>query len=424
MTRPVLHPTVSAENPGDLIRRLSQALAGTGPALALGSAPDVVAAQVHVPDSVALMVSTSGSTAQPQRVLLDAQALTASAQATHERLGGPGQWLLTLPPTHVAGIQVLVRSIIAGTDPVFAELGPFSAASFVADVARMTPGSRRYVSLVPTQLHRLLADDTTAGHSARHALRTFDGILVGGAVLSPDLAQRANAAHLQVRATYGMTETCGGCVYDGVPLTGVQVRSDETGRLQIAGPMLMRGYQGDAAATEAAFVTDGGVRWLRTNDLGTVTSSNAVPPSDGAPSPTESDPNRHGGHEGHGASVTVTGRADDVIICGGVNVQAAAVESALAGWSGIGEACVVPKADPEWGHVPIAVITAAPNHIAAQPTVPSLSEVQARVRDLLGSAAAPRELHIVTEIPTRGPGKYDRRQVQALVAGDPEANAT
>lgn len=420
MTRSVLSPVVSDQAapdetrpdqtaPGkglgvgqqrEFIAQLTRALDGTGPALALGAADNSAknspaTDHLRVPDAVALVVTTSGSTAQPRRVLLDSSALLASAHATQQRLGGPGQWLLTLPATHVAGVQVLVRSVVAGTEPVFAGPGPFRPEAFTADVARMAPGVRRYVSLVPTQLHRLLAETGAAGEAARHALRTFDAILVGGAALSPDLARRAAAEHLEIRTTYGMTETCGGCVYDAVPLPGVRVRTDETGRLQIAGPMLMRGYLGDDAATAASFADDDDVRWLRTNDLGTVTTTP------------------------DGVHVTVTGRADDVIICGGVNVPAAAVEAVLAGWNGIGEVCVVPRKDPEWGQVPVAVITVTPDHSA-----PELADVQAQVRDLVGKAAAPRELHVTEKLPTRGPGKYDRHRVRALLEGNSGANPT
>ena len=164
-------------------------------------------------DPAPLAVETSGSTGAPKRVLLSRAALRASADATHARLGGPGQWLLNLPPSYVAGLQVLFRSVRAGTEPVVQD-GPFGEAA-----AAMT-GARRYVSLVPTQLVRLLDED---------ALRGFDTVLVGGARLEPALRTRAERAGVRVVATYGMSETCGGCVYDGRPLDGVAVRSVPTG---------------------------------------------------------------------------------------------------------------------------------------------------------------------------------------------------
>lgn len=391
MNRPVLIPPESGAAGSALLEQLRRALTGSGPALGLGLGDDVDSALLSVPDPVALVVETSGSTAHPRRVLLEADALMASARATQERLGGAGQWLLTLPATHVAGIQVLVRSILAGSQPVRAEPGPFRPESFTADVARMSPGERRYVSLVPTQLHRLLTDTTPAGAAAREALRSFDAILVGGAALNPELARIAGDENLAIRTTYGMTETCGGCVYDSVPLAGVRVRTDASGRLQIAGPTLMRGYLAADDASASAFEISGGTRWLRTNDLGRVTST-----SDGG-----SEPVLH---------VEVTGRADDVIITGGVNVQASAVEAALAGWNGIGEVCVVGCADPEWGQRVVAVVTATPRG------VPTLAEVRARVSEMVGVAAAPRDLRILDALPTRGPGKYDRRRIRELLS--------
>ncbi|HEY8718122.1 AMP-binding protein, partial [Pengzhenrongella sp.] len=201
-----------------------------------------------VPDDVALVVATSGSTGEPRAVMLSAAALRASAAATDARLGGPAQWMLALPPDHIAGLQVLVRSILAGTDPIAAAPGPFRPDAFAADAARLT-GPRQYVSLVPTQLHRLL-DDAGAGLAA---LTRFDAVLLGGAATSPALLARARTAGLAVRTTYGMSETCGGCVYDGVPLDGVRVRLEDDGRVLLAGPMLATGYLGRPDLDAEAF---------------------------------------------------------------------------------------------------------------------------------------------------------------------------
>ena len=412
MTRSLADMTVSRIGVPQLLDMLRAALDGSGPALGFGlradSAPDDgaahaaknVSAPAHsvpdrVPAQVAVVVTTSGSTGTPRLVELDAAALLASARATHERLGGPGQWLLALPATHVAGLQVLVRSIAAGTNPVALPPGPFRAQAFADAVERLDhgPTSRRYVSLVPTQLHRLLNEDSPEGTRALAALETFDAILIGGAALNPALARAAGEAGLAIRTTYGMSETSGGCVYDGVPLAGVHVRTDEVGRIQIAGPMLARGYLGDPAATAAAFVTDDGVRWHTTNDLGAIT-----------PDPV---------------TVTIHGRADDVIITGGVNVAAGAVEALLAGWGGIGEVCVVGVPDPEWGQAIVAVLTRAPE-AAASSTAPSsagsetitLAAVRAHVAKVLGMPAAPRAIRIVDALPMRGPGKVDRAAVR------------
>ena len=412
MTRALADMTASRIGVPQLVDMLRAALDGSGPALGFGlravSAPDDGAGHTaqnapdrarsvpdRVPDQVAVVVGTSGSTGAPRLVELDAPALLASAHATHERLGGTGQWLLALPATHVAGLQVLVRSIDAGTNPVALAQGPFRPQAFADAVERLdhAPTSRRYVSLVPTQLHRLVYEDSPEGVRTLAALATFDAILIGGAALNPALARAARDAGLAIRTTYGMSETSGGCVYDGVPLEGVRVRTDEAGRIQIAGPMLARGYLGDPAATAAAFMTDDGVRWHTTSDLGSIT-----------PDPV---------------TVTIHGRADDVIITGGVNVAAGAVEALLAGWGGIGEACVVGVPDPEWGQAIVAVLTRAPAAASSTTTSSSarsetitLAAVRAHVAQALGMPAAPRAIRIVEALPMRGPGKVDRAAVR------------
>ena len=179
-------------------------------------------------DPEPLVVETSGSTGDPKRVLLSRAAMRASADATHARLGGAGQWWLTLPPSYVAGLQVLFRSVRAGTEPV-------------EDVASLT-GTRRYVSLVPTQLGRMLETDV-------QTLKGFDTVLIGGARLEPRLREQAEKAGVRVVTTYGMSETCGGCVYDGRPLAGVEVSTDDDGRISIRGPVLFDGYQGEPGWT-------------------------------------------------------------------------------------------------------------------------------------------------------------------------------
>ena len=189
-------------------------------------------------DAGGVFVATSGSTGRPRVVVLRPAALRASAAATAARLGGPGHWLLALPADHVAGVQVVVRALLAGAPPGVQELrGGFRPAGFAAATARLGPG-RRYTSLVPTQLLRLL----DAGGAALDALLGYDAVLVGGAALDAGLRARAEAAGARVVATYGMTETAGGCVYDGVPLDGVRIRLDgagaEEGRIAVGGPML------------------------------------------------------------------------------------------------------------------------------------------------------------------------------------------
>jgi O-succinylbenzoic acid--CoA ligase len=281
--------------PDEIAGRLTRALAGGDPLVLVG--PDRTLPRL--PPGAALVLETSGSTSgTPRLVALTADALRASATATHAALGGPGSWLLTLPAHHVAGVMVTTRTVVAGTRLSLATPGPFRADTFADDVARhraaldddagadadaATPPTRSYTSLVPTQLRRVLDDPR-----ARAAAASFDAVLVGGAATPGPLLDRARAAGVRVVTTYGMTETSGGCVYDGVPLAGVQVSIDDGGRIVLAGPQLALGY----------LTPDG----LDAFDGRLVTAD-------------------RGSWDGH--RLRILGRADDVVLTGGVNVDPA-----------------------------------------------------------------------------------------------------
>lgn len=347
------------------------ALAGTAPLAVLPDGPPAVvraAVEVLRPDEplepgADVVVVTSGSTGSGRAVLLPAAALEASATATHARLGGAGNWLLALPVSAIAGLQVLCRSVLSGGRPEVLRKGePLSAA-----VGRMS-GGRRYTSLVPTQLRRYLDEEPDA-------LRSFDAVLVGGAATDPALLARARGAGVRVVTTYGMTETAGGCVYDGRPLDGVGVRV--TDGVELSGPTLALGYRLDPAATEAAFA--GG--WFRTRDAG------AIDPS---------------------GRLTVTGRLDDVVISGGVNVAPAAVEAALREHPEVADAVVFGRPDPTWGQRVVAAVVPAPGGR------PDLTGLRTWVSARLGSPAAPRQLHVLDALPLLHTGKPDRRAVAAL----------
>lgn len=372
----------------DLLEPLREALSGAGPALWLhpaGTAPSVGRPldlnDDEQSDPTAVCITTSGSTGAAKSVLLSTGALLASAAATHDRLGGSGQWLLALPAYHVAGLQVLVRSLIAGTRPAVAEPGQFTPSSFVAAVAQMSATRTRYTSLVPTQLVRLLSDV-----QAIASLRTFRAVLIGGAGTPSALLAKARDAGIAVVTTYGMSETCGGCVYDERPLDGVEVRLDSE-RVLLGGPVLARGYLGDPVRTAGAFVDVDGSRWFRTDDAGRF---------------------------GFGRLV-VLGRLDDMIVSGGVNVAPAPIEGLLHEWPQIREACVVGVPDPQWGHRVAAAIV-----LTAGLTAPSLTQVRTRVRAALGSASAPRQLTVLPELPVHGPGKPDRTAIAAVLALAPD----
>lgn len=306
-----------------------------------------------------LLVETSGSTGRPRGVLLSRTAMTASATATHTRLGGPGQWLLALPATYVAGLQVLFRSVLAGTDPVL------QSGSFAAAAASMT-GPRRYLAVVPTQLTRLLQAPENA-----EALRGFDAVLVGGARTPPWLRSLAADAGVHVVATYGMSETCGGCVYDGRPLDGVRVAVGDDERIKIAGPVLFDGYH--AAPDETAAVMADG--WFVTSDLGRLDQD---------------------------GTLHVLGRIDDVIVSGGVNVPAPAVAERLREHPAVDEAEVVGVPDAEWGEKVVAVVV---GDLA-------LDEARDWVSIVHPRTWAPRELRQLSDIPLLDNGKVDRVAVE------------
>jgi o-succinylbenzoate---CoA ligase len=379
----------------ELGRAVGAALDHRGPPVA----PVPVLASAEPDEGVALVLRTSGSTGAAREVAISAAALRASGEATHARLGGPGHWLLTLPATHVAGVQVVARAH-AGHGVTAVPAGePFTAGGFAALVRRAPRDVRRYVSLVPTQLHRLVAAAETGEPAGLDALCSLDAVLLGGAATPAALLRRAREAGAPVVTTYGMTETCGGCVYDGVPLAGVRARLRAgSGVVELAGPVVADGYLGDPAATAAAFGVDAdGTRWFRTSDLGRV---------DGAPAGVVLDEHGPG-------RLAVLGRADDVLVTGGVNVAPSAVEEVVAGVAGVGEACVVGVPDPEWGTAVVAVVTlVAPATASAE----LVATVRGRVADRLGRAASPRRVVVVDDLPRRGPGKVDRAEVARLAA--------
>jgi o-succinylbenzoate---CoA ligase len=388
VSRPVRVVPASPDQVPALTAALRSALDGSGPAVLPapgddGPPPDPGA---PVDDAAALLVRTSGSTGEPREVLLTAAALRASGEATADRLSGPGRWLLALPAWHVAGLQVIARSILSGTEPVVLD-GPFRPGPFAAAVARMTGAGPRYTSLVPTQLVRLVDDP-----EGLRALTGFDAVLLGGAAAAPALVAHARERGVRVVTTYGMSETCGGCVYDGVPLDGVRVDLDADGRISLAGPVLAAGYRGATGTT--AFTEQDGTRWLRTSDLGRWTGAEP-----GAP-----------------ARLEVLGRADDVLVTGGEKVAPAAVEATVldargGGAGDVREVCVVGVPDPEWGQAVVAVVV--PRAPGSEPDAEAL---RTAVMAALGRAAAPRHVLAVDALPLRGPGKTDRRAVAALAA--------
>lgn len=313
-----------------------------------------------VPDGTALVIATSGTAGTPKGVVLSHDALRASADAAARRLGlaRTDRWLGCLPVHHIAGLMVLVRAWRAGTEPVL--LPRFSVEA--VEAAR----GATVVSLVPTMLARLL--------DAGVDLARFEAVLVGGAGTPPALVDRARQSGAAVTVSYGMTETCGGCVYDGMPLDGVEATVRGDGRIALRGPMLFDGYR-DASGT-ADVLADG---WFVTGDLGRF------------------------GPDGH---LEVLGRADDVIVSGGANVSPQRVEDVLAAHPHVAEAAAVGRPDADWGEVVVAVVVPR-----GQP--PGLEDLRAFVAERAGRWHAPRELVVVDALPRLATGKPDRAALRA-----------
>ncbi|WP_028477099.1 o-succinylbenzoate--CoA ligase [Nocardia sp. CNY236] len=375
-------PMPTGSGIGDVLPHLREALDGSGAAwLPIPTnnrrearrLSDALSAGEPIDDDVALVVTTSGTTGVPKGAMLGAAALRASGVATHERLGGPGTWLLALPTYHIAGMQVLLRSILAGTEPTVLDVsGGFLPEAMAGAIAGMR-GERRYTALVPTQLIKILDTPVAAA-----ALAELDGVLVGGAPTPMPVYERARAAGIRVVRTYGMSETCGGCVYDGVPLAGAQVRIQD-GRVILGGAVIASGYRNQPE--HPAFADPG---WFRTEDAGTLD---------------------------HGV-LTVTGRLDEAITTGGLLVIPQVVEAVLLNHPAISEVVVLGLPDERLGQrVVVAVVPAAG-------AAPSLAELREHVVAELDAIAAPRELALLDEIPLRGPGKPDRAKLREYLLTD------
>jgi len=328
--------------------------------------PAAPGAGEDLPDGTAVVIATSGSTGEPKGVQLSAEALRASARASLDRIGAePGtRWLCALPTSHIAGLGVLVRSLVCGTAPVV--------------VDRLDPAQRDlgvfgcdYTSLVPAQLRRML--DTGAGVSA------FRAILLGGAAIPSGLLAGARAAGAKLITTYGMSETCGGCVYNHLPLDGVKVRTAPKGRIEITGPTLFSGYRNRPDLTDAAMNEDG---WFTTSDLGKVSPDGRL---------------------------SVEGRADDMINTGGHKVSPHEIAAILETCATVREAAVFGEQDSQYGQRVTAVVVPV-----SFSTPPRLEELRAAVQKRLPAYAAPRALFIVRQMPLLPSGKPDFAALRGL----------
>ena len=443
-TQDALHPhavMLSADEPADpqeILRAFERSLTGDLPNSARDDQDP--RGQTQDPESIALVVGTSGSTGAPKQTALSVRALRASARATerffadYPSIGSakqrravsedPAQWLLALPAHYVAGAQVLARSVLAGTTPVVAasitDGVSFTPEVFLNATERLSC-ARRFISLVPTQVHKLLeaAEASPAlGSEIYDALGQFTGILLGGAPASASLLTAARELGLNVVTTYGSAETAGGCVYSGTALPGVRLRvvpedagladspvvagAEAAGRIWLGGEHLASGYLGDSARTASHFFVDAhGCRWYRTDDYGSLTSSAPnAPENEGAP------------------MLNIVGRSDDVIITGGVKVSARAVAAVLESHPAVREAAVMGIPDARWGSAVAAAITL--RGASGVQSAPDTSGVTCDIlrefcTDKLGAAGTPKYLRIFADFPTASTGKPDRQAIYSML---------
>jgi O-succinylbenzoic acid--CoA ligase len=339
------------------------------------NAPDAATAHARaalrldepVDPSIAAVVVTSGTTARPKAVELTWAGLECMARGFSAAIGADpatDRWLVCLPVHHVAGLAILARAWVSGV-PVTAHNG--FEIDRVADAPEKTGAT--LVSLVPTMLKRLLDAEPDT-------LARFRCVVLGGARTPAALRRRAVDAGAAFFDAYGLSETWGGCVINGRPITDVDARLDDSGGIIVHGPVVMRGYRGDPDATAAAFTADG---WLRTGDAGVLDDDGRI---------------------------AIVDRARDLIITGGVNVSPTAVEEVLIQHPAILDVCVVGVPDDEWGERVVA-------HVVAQPATaaPTLDELRAFAGESLSAAQLPREVRTRTEIPRSSSGKALRRLV-------------
>lgn len=340
-----------------LVRGMAAALAGGQP-LAPDCEPRLAAAlglgEPVTEPGAALVVPTSGTTGAPKAVVLSAAAVTFSAQASHERLGGAGDWVCPLPTQHIAGLMTVARAVAAGTQVRFVEPS-------LVDLPTVT--ERTYLSVVAAQLDRALAEPALV-----ERLRGYAAVLVGGSAVRAELIHAARQAGIVAVTTYGASETCGGCVYDGYPLSGVGVEWDAE-RIGLRGPMAFSGYRLRPDLT--AEVLDGDLVW--THDRGRFVDGR----------------------------LTIWGRLDDVVTSGGEKVDLAHVQAICEEYWGPADAgglALLAVPDSRWGHRIVALST----------QVWDLRQVQDVLRPLVGQAAMPKELRQVTDMAYTSLGKIDR----------------
>ncbi len=329
-------------------------------------------------DALSLIVATSGSTGAPKGVMLTAGNLCSSAVASNSRLGlsSEGRWLNVLPLRHIGGLSIVYRCLHSGAEMVLLE--SFDPIEVWRQISYQ---GITHISLVPTMLFRLL--EVSKGRRPPTTLHT---VLVGGGAMPKALAHKALSEGWPLCVTYGMSETASQMACDinpevertegyvGQPLDGFSVRTDEDGRIAVAGAAVMAGYL-NPLKERGVGLLDG---WFKTGDLGHVDAQ---------------------------GSVYVEGRADAVLISGGVNVHPAEVERRLLSCPEVSQVAVIGVADVEWGTVLVAIYVGD-----TQP-----DELQTWARSRLSGAECPKRFISVDELPCDGMGKVARGQLQTLI---------
>jgi len=335
--------------------RIAKALVSDGPALAFAES-----ALTQVPARVSLVISTTGSSGAAKEVGLSASALLSSARASNKALGAEfgNSWSLLLPLTHIAGINVLLRALELGTEPIDLRnhQGDYPRADFTA--------------IVPTQLFKALNGDN---HLLAHLVQA-KAVLVGGAALTTDLHLQAEKAGINVVVTYGMTETSGGCVYNGVPLEGVEISITPEKRIAIKGTVLAHTYLGAEALWDTQY-KDG---WFHSSDVGRFENEKLI----------------------------VEGRSDDVIISGGENISLSAIETSLHAHFPHKSFAAFAVKDSQWGDA---------LHVAvAGDGFPSEDDVSRYLAEQFGEFTKPKGFLHLPELPLIGIGKVDRKKLTDL----------
>lgn len=314
----------------------------------------------EVDNSVAFVVESSGSTGSPKRIRHSAEAALESARLSAERLGGSGQWLLALPVNYIAGLNVLVRSAVAETQPVIMNTAvAFTAEAFVRNAAMLT-GQHKFTSLVPTQLNRLY-QAAELDESVLRALRSFDAILVGGQSVNSTLVERLRELRVNVVETYGAAETFGGVVYDGIPLDGVNVSINQDARIEIRSATLGLDEQPKYTSNDVGEFIDGKLR--------------------------------------------VLGRADRVINSGGIKISLDRIEAIAAEIAGVVEVAATELPDAEWGQRVGIVYLGSPEVSA---------DIATALANVLGPAAKPLRIIRVDRVPKLSSQKHDLIAIRQL----------